>query len=255
MLKLAAFRITVLSMGLLFLGSAYGDNISLQEFGINVNGVVTDTGTGANPFTVSGVNASGFNQSTGLGVLTFTFDPGKAGTYYVNWFLDSELSVPFYNEFGMVNGTLPSGVSYQIDDPWSGSIYSNFSQNSLNDTNSIPGGVDNYLNNCSGPNCDGDVSLALGFSFTLTANEYAVVTIDTSTTNPGGFNLEQVHPIDANNPAATEMFLSGGVNIQPINSNTPEPGSLVLVAIAGAIGWAVALWRKRSTPFKGGIDA
>jgi hypothetical protein len=225
--------------------ASFAGSISLQEMGINVNGLVTDTGAGGNPFTVSGVNASGFNQDTGLGTLTFTFDPGKTGSYYVDFFLDPELSVPFYNEYGAVNGSLPSDISYQIDDPYLGSIYGNFSANTLDDTNHMPGQADNYLGGCSGADCNGDVSLALGFNFTLQAGYEAVITLDATTTNPGGFSLQQVHPIDPNNATATDYYLAENISIQPVVvGSVPEPGSLLLAGSAVAL-LAFILIRRR----------
>jgi hypothetical protein len=226
--------------------ASFAGSISLQEMGINVNGAVTDTGlAGGNPFTVSGVNASGFDQDTGLGTLTFTYNPGTAGSDYVDFFLDPELSVPFYNEYGAVNGSLPPGISYQIDDPYLGSIYNNFSSGTLNNTNSIPGQVDNYLGTCSGANCNGDVSLALGFNFTLQSGYEAVITLDATTTNPGGFSLQQVHPIDPNNPTATDYYLSENISIQPVVvGSVPEPGSLLLAGSAVA-ALAFMLIRRR----------
>lgn len=225
--------------------ASFAGSISLQEMGINVNGTVTDTGAGGDPFTVSGVNASGFDQDTGLGTLTFTYNPGTAGSDYVDFFLDPELSVPFYNEYGAVNGSLPSGISYQIDDPYLGSIYNNFSAGTLDNTNHIPGQVDNYLGTCSGSSCNGDVSLALGFNFTLQAGYEAVITLDATTTNPGGFSLQQVHPIDPNNPTATDYYLAENISIQPVVvGGVPEPGSLLLAGSA-VIALAFMLIRRR----------
>ncbi len=213
--------------------AASAGTISLQEIGINVNGTVTDTGTGANPFTVAGVNAAAFDQNTGLGSLTFTFDPGVSGTYSVDFFLDEELSVPFYNEYAVVNGGVPSGASYEIGDPYASSIYGDFSAGTLSDTNQIPGQVDNYLGSCSGSNCNGDVSMALGFSFFIPSGDQAVITLSGSTTNPGGSNLQQVHPVDPNNSTETDYYLNGNVAIEPV-STTPEPASIWLAGAAFA---------------------
>jgi hypothetical protein len=213
--------------------------------GINVNGLVTDTGAGGNPFTVSGVNASGFDQNTGLGTLTFTYNPGAAGSYYVDFFLDPELSVPFYNEYGVVNGGLPSGTSYEIGDPYASSIYGDFSAGTLANTNQMPGQVDNYLGSCSGSNCNGDASLALGFNFFIPTGDQAVITLSGSTTNPGGFNLQQVHPVDPNNATETDYYVDGSVAIQPIVvSSTPEPGSMWLAGAAFA-GLSLLVLRRK----------
>ncbi len=225
--------------------AAFAGTISLQEIGINVNGVVTDTGAGGDPFSTAGVNASAFDQNTGLGTLTFTFNPGAAGSYYVDFFLDPELNLPFYNEYGVVNGAIPSGGSYEIGDPYASSIYGYFSAGTLSNTNQIPGQVDNYLGSCQGSNCNGDVSMALGFNFVIPTGDQAVITLNGSTTNPGGFSLEQIHPVDPNNSSEIDYYFTGNVAIEPIiTGNTPEPGSLWLAGAAFA-GLGLAILRKK----------
>src|ERR1022692_4676875 len=117
---------------------------SLQDFAINVNGTFTD-----GDFTVSGINASGFDQNTGLGQLVFTYSPGAAGNYFVDFYFDNSLHVPFYNEYGIVNGSAAAGVTYQIDSPYSdanrvGTIYANTQNNALDNTNHIPGTLSNF---------------------------------------------------------------------------------------------------------------
>ncbi len=239
------FLVKLLSILCLNVAAAYAGTISLQEIGINVNGTVTDTGLGTDPFSVSGVNATAFDQSTGLGTLTFTYNPGVSGSYSVDFFLDQELSVPFYNEYGVVNGGVPSGVSYEIGDPYASSIYGDFSAGTLSNTNQIPGQVDNYLGSCSGSDCNGDVSMALGFNFFIPTGDQAVITLTGSTTNPGGFNLEQVHPVDPNNPTETDYYLTGSASIQPIvTSTTPEPASIWLAGAAFA-GLSLLIVRKK----------
>jgi hypothetical protein len=122
--------------------------------------------------------------------------------------------------------------------------------NSLDNTNHVPVGNGNYLNNCSTPPCNADVAMALGYSFSLAAGEEAVITLNASTTNPGGFYLIQSHPQDPNNPSQVDLFLHGGIVIQPISvSGVPEPGywpvlGIALAAIAGIQLRRKALLRK-----------
>jgi len=209
--------------------SAFAD-ITLQESNINVNGTqYYDT------FSVSGLNTAGFDQTTGLGSLTLTYNPGP-GTYFVTAYFDLELGVPFFNEYGTVTGSPVSGQSWQIDDPWFGTIFGNAQGNSLDNTNHIAGAVDNYLGSCGSvydPGCansNDDVSWAMGFAFTLGANQEEVITLLLSQTAPGsGFYLGQVHPIDPNNATAVNAYFSGSAMTEPISTTTPESGTWMLL--------------------------
>src|ERR1035438_10630755 len=77
------------------------DTTSLQSILTNVNG--------AQSTTFAGYNTGGFNQTTGLGTLTYTFNPGP-GSYFFDVFLDPSLNLPFFNEFGTVPPSLLSPV-------------------------------------------------------------------------------------------------------------------------------------------------
>ncbi len=235
---------------------AQAHDTALQDFGVNINGTAYDYNNlgQTDPTTLPGMNASGFSTftsgdlaGTGLGTLTYTFNPGSAGSYFVNFYFDEEGSVPFFNEYGVVNGSAPAGTSWEIAqvNPSVGGIqFWNGTQvlpNSLDNTNNLPGGNTNYLDNCATAPCNGDVATALGFNFSLTAGQEAVITIDQSTTNPGGFSLEDVHPVDPNNTSETDVFLTGGIVIQPAGSGPPppppgmpEPSTLILLG-AGVV--------------------
>jgi hypothetical protein len=245
----------LLSLGLVALSSAHAD-YSLQDLGINVNGTVTDASLGGNPFAVSGVNSAGFNSTTGLGTLTYTFNPGAAGTYFVDFFLDPQGGVTYYNEYGIVGGSAAAGTSYQIDDSFQGTIFNNFEGNTFDNSNDLPGTTSNYANACgyvSGGSCNGDVALGLGFSFSLTSTQEAVITLGATTTNPGGFYLDDVHPVDPNNAAVADYFLQGSESTQSVTCTvncgpppppppTPEPAGEALVG--GGVLLAGVLLRK-----------
>jgi hypothetical protein len=205
--------------------------ISLQESNINVNGTqYYDT------FAVPGLNTSSYNPSSGLGTLVLTFNPG-AGSYYVTVYFDEELAVPFFNEYGTVYGSPAAGQSWQIDDPTFGTIFANAEGNTLDDTNHVPGTVDNFLGGCASVYAAGcqfsndDVSWAMGFSFTLGAGQEEVITLTTSETPPGGgFYLRQTHPIDPNNASEVDAYFSGSAKTEAIPPTVvPEPGTLILV--------------------------
>jgi hypothetical protein len=187
----------------------------------------------------------------GLGTVSYTFNPGAAGTYQVNLYFDHDLTLngPVYNEFGTVNnaGAIQAGMSYEIydaDNP-SGDI-ALYSANpgspvygNPNNTNEVPGTTSNFLDNCSAAGCNADVGLALGYNFTLSAGQEAVITATTSQTSPAtGFFLDQTHPVDLANPTQTDLYLTGGFSIQPIpnpGSGTPEPSTWLLMGSAIAL--------------------
>jgi len=85
----------------------------------------------------------------------------------------------------------------------------------------------------------------------LAAGEVETVTFDISATNPGGFNIEQVHPIDGTNSSATVAYFSatesavacpaGSKNpacAPPPPPGVPEPSSLMLLgtSLCGLLG-------------------
>jgi len=185
----------------------------------------------------SGINTAGFDFSTGLGTLVFTVDAVSAGTYSLDVFFDHELHTPFYNELGAVSGAPGAGVSWQIDEPGFGdgnrlgTIFDNALANALDDTNHVPGAQSNFLNDCGGNGggpadgtCNNDVSLALGFNFTLAAGGEAVITLTASSLRPaGGFFLQQHDP----DSRLDDLYLTSSVDIRSV----PEPATLLLVGM------------------------
>lgn len=226
---------------------ALADTIVLQEALFNVNGTQYH-----NKLAVPGLNSGGFDASTGEGTLVETFNPGAAGTYNFDAYFDHELSVPFFNEYGMVNGSPSAGQTWQIDDPTFGAIFGNTGSDTLDDTNWVPGTTDNFAGGCNSvydPGCansNDDVSMAMGFDFTLTGNEQAVITLTLSQTPPAsGFYLAQVHPADANNDVQTTLYFTGSIVIESSTPPpVPEPGTLALFGTAGAI--ILAVFRRKT---------
>lgn len=198
----------------------------LQEASFNVNGTFYDSGTTPNIFTaISGLNASGFNTSSGLGTLTFTYNPGTAGPAFFDIFLDEEVGVPFYNEYGSTGGSaLAAGEKWEIGDSFASTIYSDVQNNTLTNTNLLPEGASNYLDTCTGA-CNGDAATALGYSFNLASGYKEILTLTTSNTAPGsGFYLEQTNPNDASNGGAdSNVYFSMTATQVPIGTKPPPP--------------------------------
>jgi hypothetical protein len=216
------------------------DTISLQSILTNVNGATHSDFTG--------YNTGAFDQTTGLGTLTFTYSPGP-GSYFFDVFLDHQLNLPFFNEFGTVNGAPAAGQSYEIGDSFASNIFPDVQAGgALANTNSLPGQAANFLGTCVGANCNGDFAAAMGFSFTLAAGEEEVITLSASHTNPGGFTLQDTHPVDDANPTALNLFISGSAAAVPTNSvqgAVPEPFSVVLLGTGLAV---MVAFRRRFAP-------
>src|SRR5579862_7174314 len=214
----------------------------------NVNGSITE-----GSFAIAGLDSSAFNTLTGEGILTFTYFPGVAGSYsFTSWF-DNDLSAPNYNEYGAVSGTPAAGQSWEIGDPSAyynsglppgglGSgvdIVDNTALNTLSSANELPGNTDNFLGNCVGSTCNGDASMAMGFAFTLAANQEEVITLNLSETAPtSGFYLQQIHPVDGcdqngqncANPVQLNLYLQGSAAAQGVGGGgVPEPGTWTLL--------------------------
>lgn len=229
---------------------AFAGPVSLQEYLFNLNGVDYGDTT-----VVPGLESGGFDSASGLGTLTLTFDPRVSGAYFIDAYFDHELHVPLYNEYGVVGGAPSAGISWQIDEPGfgdgnrTGTIFDNAKANALDNANHVFGTASNFLGDCGANGagspdaaCNNDVSLAMGFSFFLAADEKAVITLVAGQTPPpGGFYLEQLSPADGEPAqAADRLFLTGALEILP----APEPSSSLLI-LTGLVGLALRTRRAR----------
>src|SRR5580658_1805858 len=93
--------------------------------------------------------------------------------------------------------------------------------------------------------------MAMGFAFTLAANQDEVITLNLSETAPtSGFYLQQIHPVDGcdqngqncANPVQLNLYFSGNAVVQGTGPQTPEPGTRLLVSTAAA---TLLLFRSR----------
>jgi len=247
--------IAVVVLMFLFLGAlpaAFADSTVLQNDLIVITGpgngspgniasetTLGDSGTGWS------ISSTGF--STGYGTLTVTLTAATGGTYYVDGYFDVDLSLPFYNEYAKVNGSPSSGQTWEVGGlvgsaACSDSACIDAGNNALSNTNGVPGTSDNESNSCTGSSCNGDVAFAMGFGFSLAAGQAETVTFDITQTNPGGFNIEQIHPVDGTNSSETDAFFSGsavaGTVGPPPPPPAPEPATLLMLgsSLCGLLG-------------------
>ena len=257
MKKLAISALGFVFVCLLMLPPALGQQPQDDE--LNING---STSSGSNIFTAGGVNAAGYNQSTGLGTLTVTVNGSSCSTCNVDLWIFTPVGTPFQNEFGSTTGSVSSGQSWQIDVPdnnpsgnRTGNIIANTDANTLDNTNHVTGNTSNYLNDCGANSggsvdstCNDLVSMALGFTFgSPGSGNVEIVTFTTSLTGcvSGSICLEDVHPQDGNNPngggtlffSATET--SRAICTGPNCGTVPEPSTWLTLgtSLVGLFGF------------------
>jgi hypothetical protein len=184
--------------------------IDLFDAWINVDGSLTDL--------------KALFPSFVLGTVSVTINPGIAGDHFIGAFLDYEIDEEantFFNEFGDVSGAPPAGFSWEIDEPGYvfGDIFANFSASdgtgsALDNTNAVPS---------SAPE---DVSIALGWNFSLTASQVATFAFTVSETAPqSAFYLVHTDP-----DSDASIYLSSTLNVREGGEPViPEPGTWVLL--------------------------
>lgn len=227
------FRI-FLVLSLIFTVNVYADAISLASWGLNVNG---DTVSTIKDLPENVIFSDGFFV-TGTGTISISFESSVPTDYSVAMFFDHEIiqkDNTFYNEYGVIEGTpVDSRLQYEIDEPgfgnsvYTGDIFDNFSNFSaygLDNQLFYDWYSDTNLSDFEDPISD-DVSLALGWHFSLNSNETAVLTYTITSIAPtAGFYLAQ---FDHDSPE-TGIYLQSQLSI--IHAGVPEPNILNLFAI------------------------
>ncbi len=224
---------------------AFG-TVMLFDWAFNVNG---DSYEAVDNDTLPGYfDSSGFNWDTGFGVISVTYEPGVAGSYSLMGFLDHEIDEAdntFFNEYGESGGAAPAGLSWEIDEPGYkyGDIYDNVLAGALDNTNAIPD---------SAPD---DVSMALGWNFSLFAYQWAIITFDV-TDIMGDVPQDEFYLAHTDPDSAASLYFHSTLQIlgdppddppppdPPPGDPIPEPSTIILL-LTGISGLAGVQLRRR----------
>ncbi|MGA1840045.1 MAG: hypothetical protein ACMUIU_05405 [bacterium] len=151
---------------------------------------------------------SAFDWMAGLGTITINYKPGEAGDYYIISFFDHEIDKlinTYFNEYGKTTGTPDARESWEIDEPGFtfGDIYDNLLGGTLDNTNNIPLGSED------------DVSMAIGWEFSLAKNEMVALSLTLEETPPSsGFYLSHTDP-----NSDYSLYFSSSLDIIPYGYN------------------------------------
>ena len=225
-----------MTCALFLFSSTASATIGLYDWGFNIDGT-THCNFGLCDFDgvvapgglPASIDASLFDFGTGLGTVSVML--GGAGARNVAFFVDHEIDEfdnTYFNENGIATGAPAAGQTWEIDEPGYvfGDIFDNFLVNALDNTSGVS------------PGSEDDVSMALGWDFSLVAGDTAKVSFTLSdTTVPGGFYLTQTDP-----DSALSLYFSSALSIN--STVIPEPSyMIVLTMMLAGLGWVA---RKRS---------
>ena len=212
-MKKNSLVLTLATVFAVFMNGAHAGPIELRDFGIHIDGTVTFPG---DPL-LAAVDSSGFDFLSGLGELSITLS--GIGVHAVDFFVDHDLDESvngFFNEVGLATGSASTGQSWEIDEPGFvfGDIFSNFLNSAFDNFSGVPAGSPE------------DVSMGLGWDFSLMGDETAFISFIIGATLPtSDFFLTQLDP-----DSGTSIFFSSTLDIRGVTT-VPEPGTLWLLAL------------------------
>lgn len=218
---------------------AQGAAINLFDWGFNIDGTTwcgagpCDNDSTNQPWSLPpAINVGAFDFTTGLGTVEVTI--GGAGAHYVDFFVDHEIDElvnTFFNEFGATTGAADAGQSWEIDEPGFvfGDIFSNLLGSTLDNGNGVPAGSED------------DVSMAMGWDFSLLDGETAVMQFLISENAPiSGFYLTQTDP-----DSGASIYFSSSLNVG--GTVIPEPSQFLPgIGLLGLLYYRIRKGKKRA---------
>ena len=202
--------------------------ISLFEYGINIDGN-TSLPTQGDSLTEN-VRTVDFDESTGLGSVSVTLT--EVGYHFVGAFFDHEIDEAingFFNEIGAAEGAPVSGQSWEIDETGfsNGDIFLNFTNSNILVGSQLDNGVGTSV--FGDTRFPDDVSMAIGWGFSLNPGEVGTIDFRLGLTAPADFHLRHT---DSDSDAS--IFFSSSLNVKEANP-IPEPSTIALLMV-GLIG-------------------
>lgn len=225
--------------------TAQADPLDQFEACVMADGVASNVGNGTINCRLTGATAGNVDDS-GLGadnLGSVTVEVTGVGEHnvsmYGDWEIEQETNT-FFNEHVATGGALEAGQSWQADRYNNqGSIFDRFVSNTLNGVNGVSAAFADAMAEQDVICCD--VTMALGWVFTLLADQVATIVFTISDVMPdSGFWLAQV-----DRRSGTTYYFSSVLSIRDGNT-VPEPGTLLLLG-AGLLALGV---RRRFGPQK-----
>jgi hypothetical protein len=230
--------------------AAQAGQVSLADWCFNVNGSVDASSVTDNPSNacnggtnapLASLNSTLFDMtpepaSNTLGSVTVSLNPGL--DQFVAMYADYDVDYATFgpaDDSANTHGSLPSGWSYELDDPNVGNIFTDFAANTLGNFNNV-GTPSGPPNEC----CDAAWALGIG-NLNVLAGGTGTVVFHIATTAPAsGFYLQQT-----NTDTSDSIFLSATVNIQNPVSGTPEPATFIPAGLALVLCGGLLLARRK----------
>ncbi len=197
--------------------------IEVFDWAFNIDGIISEASNFDPLPLITNLDADGFG--------TLSWSTSVAGFHSIIGFFDTEFAMDgiYWNEYADVFGSPSAGQSWEIDEPlFFGDIYDNVVvYSALDNRNEVPIGLEE------------DVSLALGWEFSLEAGQYAEVDFLLSNIAPqSGFYLGHFDDgVIGDSSDDLALFLSSSLSIQSLPVPVPEPTTLAIfgMGLAGLL--------------------